>query len=128
VLSRHNLRRTYQGALAKLADLAVPIRPTARRVLRALREGGPQRVDQLAAQLAANGRPIQPATIAVALQELHAAGLAAVDVEGQDELAGRSSALPVQRDPCWTRSTCTAPTTSAVPTRPGWRTPAFRPD
>ena len=49
VLSRHNLRRTYQGAVAKLADPAVPLRPTARRVLRALRDGGPQRVDQLAA-------------------------------------------------------------------------------
>jgi integrase len=81
VLSRHNLRRTYQGALAKLADLAVPLRPTARRVLKALRDGGPQCVDQLAARLAMTGRPIRPATIAVALRELHAAGLAAVDVE-----------------------------------------------
>jgi predicted ArsR family transcriptional regulator len=99
VLSRHNLHRTYQGAVAKLADLAVPLRPTARRVLNALRDGGPQRVDQLAAQLAANGRPIQPATIAVALRELHAAGLAAVDVEDQDQPAGYCSALPVERDP-----------------------------
>jgi hypothetical protein len=41
VLSRHNLHRTYQGALAKLADLAVPLRPTTRRVLKALRDGGP---------------------------------------------------------------------------------------
>src|SRR5215216_3266832 len=48
VLSRHNLHRTYQGAVAKLADPAVPLRPTARRLLRALREGGPQRVEQLA--------------------------------------------------------------------------------
>jgi integrase len=99
VLSRHNLHRTYQGAVARLADLAVPLRPTARRVLKALRDGGPQRVDQLAARLAAIGRPIQPATIAVALQELHAAGLAAVDVEDQDGLAGRCSAVPVERDP-----------------------------
>jgi Phage integrase family len=45
------------------------------------------------------GRPIQPATIAVALRELHGAGLAAVDVEDQDELAGRGSPLPVERDP-----------------------------
>jgi alditol oxidase len=29
--------------------------------------------------------------------------------------------------PCWRRSTCTAPTTSATPSRPGWRTPASRP-
>jgi hypothetical protein len=47
VLSRHNLHRTYQGAVAKLADPAVPLRPTARRVLRALRDGGPQHTDQL---------------------------------------------------------------------------------
>jgi hypothetical protein len=42
VLYRHNLHRTYQGAVAKLADPAIPLRPTARRVLRALRDGGPQ--------------------------------------------------------------------------------------
>jgi integrase len=100
VLSRHNLHRTYQGALAKLADPAVPLRPTARRVLRALRDGGPCDVDQLAAQLTTNGRrPIRPATVAVALRELQAAGLAAVDVDDQDELAGRWSALPVAQDP-----------------------------
>jgi Phage integrase family len=33
------------------------------------------------------------------LGELHAAGLAAVDVDGQDELAGQWTALPVARDP-----------------------------
>jgi hypothetical protein len=47
VLSRHNLRRTYHNALAKLADPAVPLRPTARRILLILRDGGPQRVEQL---------------------------------------------------------------------------------
>jgi integrase len=100
VLSRHNLHRTYQGALAKLADPAVPLRPTARRVLRALRDGGPWYVDQLAAQLTTNGRrPIRPATVAVALRELHAAGLAAVDVDDQDELARRWAALQVAHDP-----------------------------
>jgi hypothetical protein len=66
VLSRHNLHRTYQGALAKLADPAVPLRPTARRVLRALRDGGPQRVEQLAARLSTSvvgpsDRPPSPA-------------------------------------------------------------------
>jgi hypothetical protein len=40
VLSRHNLHRTYQGALAKLTDLAVSLRPTGRRVLKDLRDGG----------------------------------------------------------------------------------------
>jgi integrase len=100
VLSRHNLHRTYQGAVARLADPAVPLRPTARRVLRALRDGGPWSVDQLAAQLATNGRrPIRPATVAVALRELQAAKLAAVDVDDHDELAGRWAALPVAHDP-----------------------------
>jgi integrase len=99
VLSRHNLHRTYQGALAKLADPAVPLRPTARRVLRALRDGGPWYIDQLAAQLTTNGRrPIRPATVTVALRELQAAGLAAIDND-QDWQAGCWSALPVTRDP-----------------------------
>jgi integrase len=94
VLSRHNLHRTYQGAVAKLADPSVPLRPTARRVLRALRDGGPQPVDQLAARLSAAGRrPIRPATVAGALGELNAARLAAVDADD------RWSALPVARDP-----------------------------
>jgi Phage integrase family len=100
VLTRHNLHRTYQGAVAKLADPAAPLRPTARRILLILRDGGPQRVDQLAARLTAAGRrPIRPATVAVALGELHAAGLAAVDDHGQDELIGRWAVLPVARDP-----------------------------
>ena len=100
MLSRHNLHRTYQGAVTKLADPARPLRPTARQVLRALRDGGPQHTDQLAAQLAATGRrPIRPATVAAALGELHAAGLAAVDDHDQDELTGRWAALPVAGDP-----------------------------
>ena len=98
VLSRHNLRRTYHDALAKLADPAVPLRPTAHRILLILRDGEAQRVDQLAARLTAAGRrPIRPATVAAALGELHAAGLAAVD--DQDELTGRWAALPVAGDP-----------------------------
>jgi integrase len=98
VLSRHNLHRTYQGAVAKLADPAVPLRPTARRVLRALRDGGSQRVDQLAARLTAHGsRPIRMTTVATALRELHVAGLAAVD--DKDELAGHWSAAPIAHDP-----------------------------
>jgi integrase len=100
VLSRHNISRTYHGAVAKLADPAVPLRPTARRVLRALRDGGPQRVDELAARLTANSRRlIRTATVAVALCELEAAALAAVDVDDQDEMAGRWTALQVARDP-----------------------------
>jgi integrase len=100
VLSRHNLHRTYQGAVAKLADPAVPLRPTARRVLRILRDGGPQRIDQLTARLSTSGRrPILPATVAGALSELHAAGLATVDVDDQDVTAGCWSVVPATRDP-----------------------------
>jgi hypothetical protein len=58
------------------------------------------RVDQLAARLTATGRrPIRPATVAAALGELHAAGLAAVDDHDQDELTGPWTALPVVRNP-----------------------------
>jgi integrase len=100
VLSRHNLHRTYQSALAKLADPAIPLRPTARRVLRTLRDGGPQHVDQLAAQLSTSGRrPIRPATVASALGELQAAGLAMVDVDDRDVPAGCWSAVSTTRDP-----------------------------
>jgi integrase len=100
VLSRHNLHRTYQGAVAKLADPAVPLRPTARRVLRALRDGGPQRVDQLITRLSMSGRrPIRPATVVGALSELRAVGLAAVDVDDWDVTAARWSAVPATRDP-----------------------------
>jgi predicted ArsR family transcriptional regulator len=86
--------------VTKLADPAVPLRPTARQVLRALRDGGPQHTDQLATRLTAAGRrSIRPATVASALGELHAAGLAAVDDHDQDEPMGRWAALPVARDP-----------------------------
>jgi hypothetical protein len=69
-------------------------------VLNALRDGGPQRIDQFAARLAAAGRrPIRPATIAAALYELEAGGLAAVDDHDQVELTGRWAALPVAGDP-----------------------------
>ena len=90
----------WSSTLAKLADPAAPLRPTARRILLILRDGGPQRLDQLAARLTAAGRrPIRPATAAAALGELQAAGLAAVDDHDQDELTGRWTALPVTRDP-----------------------------
>jgi integrase len=100
VLSRHNLHRTYHGAVAKLADPAVPLRPTARRVLRTLRDGGPECVDQLAVRLNTSGRPVRPATIVGALDELRTAGLAAVvDVDNQDVTTGRWAALSAARDP-----------------------------
>jgi hypothetical protein len=100
LLSRHNLHRTYHNALAKLADPAAPLRPTARRILLLLRDGGPQPLDQLAARLtAACRRPIRPATVTAALGELHAAGLSAVDDHDRGELTGRWAAMAVAGDP-----------------------------
>ena len=96
VLSRHNFHRTYQAALAKLADPTGELRPTAARVLKALRAGGQQTTDQLTAALAEHGRAIQPATIQVALGELVAAELVASTGEDAQQ---RWRALRTARDP-----------------------------
>jgi integrase len=96
VLSRHNFHRTYQAALAKLADPTGALRPTATRVLKALRAGGPQTIDQLTAALANHGRAIRPTTIQVALGELVAAELV-TDADGDGQPGWR--ALPRARDP-----------------------------
>jgi integrase len=96
VLSRHNFHRTYHAALAKLADLSGELRPTAARVLKALRAGGPQTIDQLTAALADHGRAVRPATIQIALGELVAAGLV---TEAGGDADGRWLALPGARDP-----------------------------
>jgi integrase len=86
VLSRHNFRRTYHGALAKLADPATAgLRPTAARVLTALRDHGPLTTEQLATQLSSGGRTATLAAINRALAELAAAGAAAVDGDGLAE-------------------------------------------
>jgi predicted ArsR family transcriptional regulator len=96
VLSRHNFHRTYQAALAKLADPTGELRPTAARVLKALRAGGPQTLDQLTTALANHGRAIRPATIQVALDELVAAELVASTGEDSQQ---RWRALPTARNP-----------------------------
>jgi integrase len=84
VLSRHNFRRTYHAAVAKLAGPATAgLRPTAARVLGALRDHGPLTAAQLAAQLSAQGRTATMATIDRALAELAAADAAAVDAQSQ---------------------------------------------
>jgi hypothetical protein len=76
--------------VSRLADPAVSLRPTARRVLRALRDDGPQCSDQLAARLRKpGGRPIRPPTVVGALGELPAAGLAAVAIRGLPGEGGR---------------------------------------
>jgi predicted ArsR family transcriptional regulator len=82
MLSRHNFRRTYHGALTKLANPAIAgLRPTAARVLRALRDHGPLTADQLAALLSSQGRTVTRATIDRALAELAAADAAAVHAQ-----------------------------------------------
>jgi integrase len=84
VVSRHNFRRTYHGALAKLANPATAgLRPTAARVLRALHAHGPLTAEQLASQLSTQGRTVRVATIDQALAELAAAGAAAADPQTQ---------------------------------------------
>jgi Fe2+ or Zn2+ uptake regulation protein len=67
-------------ALAKLTSPATAgLRPTAARVLRALRDHGPLTAEQLTAQLSTEGRTARVATIAQALAELAAAGTATAD-------------------------------------------------
>ena len=124
VLSRHNFRRTYHSAIAKLADPATQLRPTATRVLKRLRTDGPQTVDELVAALARQGRAIRPATIESALGELAASGLAApaeddgIPARVIDELMGHESSTWVAP---W------GPTTATPPQRwqAGWS--RFRP-
>src|SRR5512132_3561206 len=70
VVSRHNFRRTYHGALAKLANPATAgLRPTAARVLGTLRDHGPLTAEQLAVQLSSQSRTARAATIDHALAE-----------------------------------------------------------
>jgi len=84
VLSRHNFRRTYHGALAKLANPATAgLRPTAARVLGVLRDDGPVTAEQLTALLGTNGRTATKATVDRALTELAAAGAAAIDPQSK---------------------------------------------
>jgi hypothetical protein len=82
MLSRHNFRRTYHGALAKLANPATAgLRPTAARVLGALRDHGSLTSEQLAALLSSQGRTVAKATVDRALAELAAADAAAVHAQ-----------------------------------------------
>jgi integrase len=67
-------------------------RPSAARVLKALRAHGPGTAEQLAADLAERGRAIKPTTLQGALGELQAAGLATADRDSW-------SAVPCARDP-----------------------------
>jgi integrase len=76
-LSRYNLRRAYRAAIAKIGDPTIDLPTTAKRVLKALRQLGPEyTADQLADMLAAHGRRLRPPTVAAALARLEAVGLA----------------------------------------------------
>ena len=127
VLSRHNLHRTYQGAVTKLADPALPLRPTARQVLRASATAAAAH-RPAAAQLAAGRRPIvrPPWRPPWASCTPPAWPPSMTTTRTSRWAGGRRCRSPVI--PCWMRSTFTAPTTFATPTRPGWRTPASRPE
>jgi hypothetical protein len=92
---RHNFRRTYHGALAKLANPATAgLRPTAARVLGTLCNHGPLTAEQLAVRLKTQGRTVRVATIDRALAELAAAGATAVDARTR-----RWTLLPGARHP-----------------------------
>jgi integrase len=96
VLSRHNFRRTHHAAVAKLADPAGRLRPTAARILKALRARGPLTPDQLATYLAEHGRAIRQVTVHQALDELRVASLAATTGNNR---AGRWEATHSRPDP-----------------------------
>jgi integrase len=95
-MSRHGLLRVYKYALLRVADPVASLPYTPRRVLGALRDNGPQTVEQIRQRL--RGRTPRTATILGALDRLHVAGLAVADQEGQwtacdpprkDDLLGR---------------------------------------
>jgi integrase len=70
--------------LSKLTNPATAgLRPTAARILKALRDHGPLTAEQLAAQLTTQGRTARVATIDQALAELAAAGAATADPRTQ---------------------------------------------
>jgi integrase len=80
-MSRHGLLRVYKHALVRVADPAASLPYMPRRVLASLRDGGPQTVEQLRGRL--RGRTPRSVTVLVALNQLHAAGLAAEAQEGR---------------------------------------------
>jgi integrase len=80
-MSRHGLLRVYKHALLRVADPVASLPYTPRRVLAALRDGGPQTVEQLRGRL--RGRTPRPVTVLAALDALQAAGLAREDQVGR---------------------------------------------
>jgi DNA-binding transcriptional ArsR family regulator len=82
-LSRYLFRHVYQGAVNRLTDPTSELSSTSRRILRALREHGPQTLAQLQQSFTAPGAKLRSATIQAALRELVSAGVVtAVDDDG----------------------------------------------
>jgi integrase len=80
-MSRHGLLRVYKHALLRVADPVASLAYTPRRVLTALRDGGPQTPEQLRDHL--RGRTPRLETVLAALDSLQAGGLAAQDPQGR---------------------------------------------
>jgi integrase len=80
-MSRHGLLRVYKHALLRVADPVVSLPYMPRRVLGALRDGGPQTAEQLRGRL--RGHTPRPATVLAALATLRAADLALEDLPGR---------------------------------------------
>jgi integrase len=81
-LSRYLFRHVYHRAVDHLSDPTRELSPTTRRVLRALREHGPQTLAQLNDHFGAPGARLRPATIRAALFELEAAGAVVTAASG----------------------------------------------
>jgi integrase len=80
-MSRHGLLRVYKHALVRVADPVASLPYTPRRVLAALRDGGPQAVEQLGGRL--RGRTPRAETVLAALITLRGAELAVEDQRGR---------------------------------------------
>jgi integrase len=74
-LSRYLFRHVYHGAVNRLTDPTSELSPTTRRILRVLREHGPQTLAQLQQSFTTAGAKLRPATIQAALRELGSAGV-----------------------------------------------------
>src|SRR4029453_604510 len=109
--------RAYHAAVARVADPTATLAYTPKRVLRALRDAGPgQTCEAIRSRI--SGRRPTLGTVHDALWQLEEAGLAARQEVGNGQ--------PPRGITPSTASSCAAPTTCGIPSRPGWRTPASR--
>jgi integrase len=123
-LTRDNLRRAYHTAVARVTDPAATLAYTPRRVLRALREAGPNQTSEAIRDRLPGRRPTL-GTVHDALWQLETAGLVARHATDHGE-PPRWSATDPPRDDSLDNLKLRGPTTCGTPSRPGWRTPASR--